>query len=170
MCGAQFALSALSLSLSLSLSPSLAPFSTSQQERTKVNEGYDMKWEIQWTPGGATLGHVGVGMASGVFEVLMQQPTIAWKNALQEGRPIPRNPVHWYRGVLLSAASIAPVTGLQFGTKNVVLQTLRRLDGFSTAAGSGPPPSTHTLMAATLGSGGGGREGGVCKGRRKNGS
>ena len=42
-------------------------------------------------PGGAVL-------TSGPGQVIMMQPMVALKNALQEGRPIPTHPKHLYRG------------------------------------------------------------------------
>lgn len=40
-----------------------------------------------------------IGGMSGTFEVCLMQPTVAFKNAIQEGRPLPWNPVHMYRGL-----------------------------------------------------------------------
>lgn len=56
-----------------------------------------------------------IGGAAGVIEVLLQQPSVAWKNAIQDGRPLPWNPRMLYRGVAINAATIAPINGLQFG-------------------------------------------------------
>eukprot|EP00983_Pelagomonas_calceolata_P007637 247884-Pelagomonas_calceolata.AAC.3 len=33
------------------------------------------------------------------MEVCLLQPMMAFKNAMQEGRPIPRNPIQIYRGL-----------------------------------------------------------------------
>ena len=41
----------------------------------------------------------GIGALGGSAEVCLLQPMMAFKNALQEGRPIPKNPVHIYRGL-----------------------------------------------------------------------
>lgn len=40
-----------------------------------------------------------IGAMSGTVEVLLMQPTVAIKNAVQEGRPISWNPLHMYRGL-----------------------------------------------------------------------
>lgn len=40
-----------------------------------------------------------IGGMSGTFEVCLMQPTVAFKNAIQEGRPMPMNPIHMYRGL-----------------------------------------------------------------------
>ena len=49
--------------------------------------------------------HTLIGAMSGSIEVCLMQPTVAIKNALQEGRPIPLNPLHWYRGLAVSRAA-----------------------------------------------------------------
>lgn len=46
--------------------------------------------------------HTVIGAAAGTIEVLINQPTVAVKNALQEGRPLPANPAAYYRGLLVS--------------------------------------------------------------------
>ncbi|KXZ48758.1 hypothetical protein GPECTOR_25g342 [Gonium pectorale] len=51
------------------------------------------------------------------------QPLVGIKNALQEGRPIPKNPAHLYRGLLMNVVSMAPITASQFGT-NRLMQTV----------------------------------------------
>lgn len=43
-----------------------------------------------------------IGAVAGTFEVCVMQPTVAVKNAIQEGRPIPRAPAGLYRGLLVS--------------------------------------------------------------------
>ncbi|RLN45147.1 hypothetical protein BBJ29_007500 [Phytophthora kernoviae] len=50
-----------------------------------------------------------VGSIAGMIEVMLQQPTVAMKNAVQQGRPIHWNVAALYRGVGVSLASIAPV-------------------------------------------------------------
>ena len=42
-----------------------------------------------------------IGAVSGTIEVCIMQPTVAVKNAIQEGRPIPRAPAGLYRGLLV---------------------------------------------------------------------
>lgn len=43
-----------------------------------------------------------IGAFAGMTEVTIMQPTVAIKNALQEGRPLPRTPVAYYRGLAVS--------------------------------------------------------------------
>jgi hypothetical protein len=40
------------------------------------------------------------------MEVCLMQPMVAFKNALQEGRPMPRTPVQMYRGLLVSRPAL----------------------------------------------------------------
>lgn len=48
------------------------------------------------------LEHTAIGACSGALEVCIMQPLVGIKNALQEGRAVPRNPVHLYRGLGVS--------------------------------------------------------------------
>ena len=43
--------------------------------------------------------HAIIGGVSGTIEVCLLQPTIAMKNAFQEGRPLQLAPGHLYRGI-----------------------------------------------------------------------
>jgi len=61
-----------------------------------------------------------IGAMSGVCEVLSTQPTVAVKNALQEGRPLSFTPQFMYRGVAVNALSIAPITAVQFGANRAL--------------------------------------------------
>ena len=45
-----------------------------------------------------SLEHTAVGALAGLVEVSIMQPTVALKNALQEGRALPRSPAELYRG------------------------------------------------------------------------
>ncbi|KAL2653201.1 hypothetical protein R1flu_021329 [Riccia fluitans] len=56
-----------------------------------------------------------VGALSGVIEVLLQQPSVSIKNAIQDRKPISMNPRVLYRGLFVNAGSIAPVSAIQFG-------------------------------------------------------
>ncbi|KAG2444440.1 hypothetical protein HXX76_001193 [Chlamydomonas incerta] len=67
--------------------------------------------------------HTAIGALGGTVEVCIMQPLVGIKNALQEGRPIPRNPAHLYRGLLMNIVSMAPITASQFGT-NRLMQTV----------------------------------------------
>eukprot|EP00892_Ulva_mutabilis_P000281 jgi/Ulvmu1/10253/UM060_0054.1 len=57
-----------------------------------------------------------IGAMSGTVEVMLMQPTIAIKNAVQEGRPISWYPVHMYRGLGMNIVSMAPITASAFGS------------------------------------------------------
>ena len=46
--------------------------------------------------------HTSIGALAGFIEVCVMQPTVGVKNALQEGRPIPRSPLKLYRGLTVS--------------------------------------------------------------------
>ena len=50
------------------------------------------------------LEHTLIGAVGGVTEVCAMQPMVAFKNALQEGRPLPRTPLAMYRGLLVRKA------------------------------------------------------------------
>jgi solute carrier family 25 citrate transporter 1 len=49
--------------------------------------------------------HTLIGAVGGVMEVCLMQPMVAFKNALQEGRPLPKTPIQMYRGLLVSKAA-----------------------------------------------------------------
>ena len=46
-----------------------------------------------------------IGALAGVTEVTIMHPTVALKNALQEGRSLPRTPAALYRGYLVSSSA-----------------------------------------------------------------
>ena len=52
------------------------------------------------------------GAIGGSVEVVLMQPMVGIKNALQEGRPVPMNPLHLYRGLAVSHSEVgALLTG-----------------------------------------------------------
>ena len=63
-----------------------------------------------------------IGGVSGTIEVCVNQPTVSWKNALQQGRPISFSPAVMYRGTLINATSIAPITAIQFGVAGLLTE------------------------------------------------
>ena len=65
-----------------------------------------------------------IGGVSGTIEVCVNQPTVSWKNALQQGRPISFSPAVMYRGTLINATSIAPITAIQFGVAGMLTEML----------------------------------------------
>lgn len=58
--------------------------------------------------------NLSVGATAGAIEITLQQPTIALKNAMQTGAPLPRSIPALYRGLGVNVASIAPITAVQF--------------------------------------------------------
>ena len=57
------------------------------------------------------------------------QPTVGIKNALQEGRPLPRSLPALYRGLTINAVSMAPITAVQFGANRAFEQFVQRATG-----------------------------------------
>lgn len=57
-----------------------------------------------------------VGFLAGLSEVACQHPTVSWKNALQQRRPVPWSVRELYRGITPNALAVAPVTAIQFST------------------------------------------------------
>lgn len=49
--------------------------------------------------------HTAIGALAGFLEVSFMQPTVAIKNALQEGRALPKTPAGFYRGYTVSGSS-----------------------------------------------------------------
>ncbi len=68
--------------------------------------------------------HAAIGAVSGVIEVTLLHPTVAWKNALQEGRPLVLAPQALYRGYVINVGSFAPITCMQFGVNRLLESTL----------------------------------------------
>eukprot|EP01134_Creolimax_fragrantissima_P003318 CFRG3318T1 len=84
-----------------------------------------------------------VGAVAGSLEISIQQPTVAWKNALQDRRPITFNPREMYRGVFINVVSMAPITGVQFSAMQVISglvkksHELTKTEKILSAAGAG---------------------------------
>ena len=89
--------------------------------------------------------HAAIGAVSGVIEVTLLHPTVAWKNALQEGRPLNLTPKALYRGYLINVGSFAPITMVQFGVNRLLETRLSRTgDG---ASGEAQRAVLETLRA-----------------------
>ncbi|KAG1671135.1 hypothetical protein FOA52_005387 [Chlamydomonas sp. UWO 241] len=88
------------------------------------------------------LEHTGIGALGGMCEVMLLQPTVGFKNALQEGRPIPSTLAALYRGLGMNIASMAPITASQFGAAHLVLTAW---------AGDSKPTDVQRLTAAAFG-------------------
>eukprot|EP00850_Spirogloea_muscicola_P004710 SM000020S06060 [mRNA] locus=s20:857126:859039:+ [translate_table: standard] len=65
-----------------------------------------------------------IGGLAGIIEVGLQQPSVSWKNAIQDKRPISLNPRVLYRGVLINAGSMMPINAVQFGVNGYLEQQL----------------------------------------------
>ena len=61
------------------------------------------------TDGLSPVEHTYIGAIAGSMEVMLMQPTIAIKNALQEGRPIPWSPGALYRGLVVGQRVLGPL-------------------------------------------------------------
>lgn len=68
--------------------------------------------------------HTALGMFAGVVEVTCTMPMVSIKNALQSNRSIPLSPRELYRGWLVNAIGIAPITGVSFGVNRLLQKTL----------------------------------------------
>ncbi|KAI3435642.1 hypothetical protein D9Q98_001700 [Chlorella vulgaris] len=75
----------------------------------------------------SALEHTGIGAFAGVLEVSIMQPTVGIKNALQEGRPVPKTIAGLYRGLPVSAGAMLPITSVQFGMNRLLEQTYKRV-------------------------------------------
>ena len=75
--------------------------------------------------------HAVVGGISGTIEVMLLQPTIALKNAIQEGRPLPATPAQLYRGVGVRTVwqAVCASQSLQCGAGACLLCTQAALRG-----------------------------------------
>ncbi|KAF4321603.1 hypothetical protein G195_005255 [Phytophthora kernoviae 00238/432] len=85
-----------------------------------------------------------VGSIAGMIEVMLQQPTVAMKNAVQQGRPIHWNVAALYRGVGVSLASIVPVSAIQFAANGRLLRGL-------TSPGQKPSDQVRVLCGTLSG-------------------
>jgi hypothetical protein len=65
----------------------------------------------------------------------VMQPTVSIKNAIQDQRPVPMNPRELYRGLLVNAGSIAPITAVQFGANRFYEGLVRSAGGSADGAG-----------------------------------
>ncbi|KAK4535476.1 hypothetical protein CDCA_CDCA05G1501 [Cyanidium caldarium] len=90
---------------------------------------------------------IGVGALAGVIELCIQQPTIYFKNQIQRNAQIVLSPRHWYRGLAVNAASIAPITGIQFAGNGVAREYFHRRNSDPAA----PLSRWETLAAAGFG-------------------
>ncbi|CAG9464655.1 unnamed protein product [Pedinophyceae sp. YPF-701] len=88
--------------------------------------------------------HAAAGALAGVVEISCSQPTITIKNALQDGRTPTMTPRALYTGWGAGAASIAPITAVQFGAN-------RFYGGLARDAGLSDNVATRMSTAALAG-------------------
>ena len=86
-----------------------------------------------------------IGGVSGTIEVCVNQPTVSWKNALQQGRPISFSPAVMYRGTVINATSIAPITAIQFGVAGALTEMIVAARGGG--AGGGAAHHQHVELS-----------------------
>lgn len=65
------------------------------------------------------LENTAIGALAGMTEVTLMQPTVAIKNALQEGRAVPASVPALYRGLVANASGMVPICATQFGMNRV---------------------------------------------------
>lgn len=70
--------------------------------------------------------YAAAGAIAGAIEVTIQQPEIAWKNAIQDKRPIIFHPKFFYRGLTINIASMAPYTAVQFALNGIMTKWLSK--------------------------------------------
>ena len=97
--------------------------------------------------------HAAIGAVSGVIEVTLLHPTVAWKNALQEGRQLNLRPTALYRGYVMNVGSFAPITMAQFGVNRLLESKLSRTgDGASFVVCRASNPEGSRRRSRRLGS------------------
>ena len=89
--------------------------------------------------------NLAVGALGGALETTLQMPIPTYKFCLQEGRPLPKSISGWYRGVVVQAGTVAPITAIQF----MVNGLLQRL----VLAGSSRSLTDSEMMATAAGAG-----------------
>jgi len=68
--------------------------------------------------------NVGLGVVAGSIEVILLQPMLYCKNAVQQGMPLTLNPLTLYRGVSVSVLNMAVLTGAQFPLSGAVARVI----------------------------------------------
>jgi len=61
-----------------------------------------------------------LGVFGGCLETCVHMPLLTWKFARQNSTPLPKNIAGWYRGVVVQASSVAPITALQVVANGVI--------------------------------------------------
>jgi len=70
--------------------------------------------------------HTAIGALAGVLEVSVMQPTVTVKNALQEGRALPKTPLAFYRGYLVCMCHVLNHENVQDGALPTLKPSLCR--------------------------------------------
>lgn len=73
--------------------------------------------------------NMAMGGLGGTLETCLLMPLLTWKFTVQEGRALPTKLTHWYRGVVVQAANVAPITALQMLSNGVLERATTGLTG-----------------------------------------
>lgn len=68
--------------------------------------------------------NLGLGVVAGTIEVVLLQPMLYCKNAVQQGVPLTLNPLVLYRGVSVSIINMAALTGAQFPLSGAIARLI----------------------------------------------
>ena len=55
-----------------------------------------------------------LGITAGMCCKMVNYPLLSWKNTVQQGLPISKNPMMWYRGLPMACLNLGGSTGVQF--------------------------------------------------------
>lgn len=72
----------------------------------------------------STAENLGLGTVAGTIEVVLLQPLLYCKNAVQQGVPLTLNPLVLYRGVSVSVINMAVLTGAQFPLSGAIARLI----------------------------------------------
>ena len=94
----------------------------------------------------SALENIVVGSAAGALETCIQMPLITYKFCSQEGRRLPTSIPEWYRGLLVQAGTVAPITAFQFCANGLLQMMVVRFDNIR---GSPSSPSSGVQRELT---------------------
>lgn len=69
---------------------------------------------------------IAIGSAAGIGEVVADQPWDYFKAMRQQGQKISINPRLWWRGTVVNAATMAPITAIQVAGYNQILKKMTK--------------------------------------------
>jgi len=61
-----------------------------------------------------------LGVFGGCLETMVHMPLLTWKFCKQNSKPLPNSIIGWYRGLVVQASSVAPITALQVTTNGII--------------------------------------------------